>query len=575
VGVPAARRAEDRPLSAALDGFFDHYYRARPVNATFTGVHAHDHRLPDWSPEGLDAATAEMRALRPRLAQEAGAAEGRDVDAVDAALADAFLEIQIAEHDGPHFQRGNPALFTGEAIFSVIALMTRDFAPAEERLHAAAARLRAIPSFLAAARRTVAGPQAPVEWTARALRECGAAALLLGDGVERWLAAEPAPASLAAAVRAGAGEARAAFGGFASWLRRDAAPAPDARYACGPDFLDLLIRRGHRCERPRAELLAEAHGRLDEALARLHEQARAAAPGGWPEVQARLAELHPSADDYLPSFERVWRACRALAEERDLVTWPEYPIRYVPIPEWTRAAAPSLYYLFYRSPAPFDHIPVHDYVVPPISAAMPAAEQQRLLRATNASVIKLNHVVHHGALGHHVQNCHAYRAPSRVGRVAAVDGASRIGMFCGGSLAEGWACYATDLMAEAGFLTDLEAVAEQHTRARLLARAVVDVELHQGTMTLDEAAAFYGDRIGMSPDAARGEAVKNSMFPGTAMMYWLGTQGIHDLRARRQATDGPAFSLRAFHDELLGYGALPVPLIARLMSRERTRLAAD
>jgi hypothetical protein len=34
----------------ALDRFFESYYRLRPVNATFTGVHAHDARLPDWSP---------------------------------------------------------------------------------------------------------------------------------------------------------------------------------------------------------------------------------------------------------------------------------------------------------------------------------------------------------------------------------------------------------------------------------------------------------------------------------------------------------------------------------------------
>ena len=51
--VTSATRVE-RP-STALDRFFAAYYRQRPVTATFTGVHEHDHRLPDWSPEGLDA----------------------------------------------------------------------------------------------------------------------------------------------------------------------------------------------------------------------------------------------------------------------------------------------------------------------------------------------------------------------------------------------------------------------------------------------------------------------------------------------------------------------------------------
>ena len=101
--------------------------------------------------------------------------------------------------------------------------------------------------------------------------------------------------------------------------------------------------------------------------------------------------------------------------------------------------------------------------------------------------MKLNHVVHHGAIGHHVQNYYAYHGESAIGRVAAVDCASRIGMFLGGTMAEGWACYATDLMDEAGFLTPEESVAQQHTRARLLARAIVDIGLHERSLTVDEA----------------------------------------------------------------------------------------
>jgi uncharacterized protein (DUF885 family) len=189
------------------------------------------------------------------------------------------------------------------------------------------------------------------------------------------------------------------------------------------------------------------------------------------------------------------------------------------------------------------------------------------LRVWNRSAIKLNHVVHHGAIGHHVQNWHAYhRATSRVGKVAAVDCASRIGMFCGGTMAEGWACYATGLMEEIGFLSPLERVAEQHSRVRFLARAIVDIELHQGTMSFSDAVRFYVEQVGMSADAAKGEAVKNSMFPCTALMYWLGTQSILDLRETLRRRRRSSWSLKAFHDELLGYGSLPVPLVAQMMS---------
>jgi uncharacterized protein (DUF885 family) len=268
-----------------------------------------------------------------------------------------------------------------------------------------------------------------------------------------------------------------------------------------------------------------------------------------------------------------------MAIAHDLVTWPDAPVQYVPIPDHTRSVAPQLYYLFYRSPAPFDRVPVHDYGVMPVdlpaitresrSEQEAAAEQQRRLSAANHSAIVLNHVVHHGALGHHVQNHYASLSASRIGQVAAVDGASRIGIFSAGTLAEGWACYACDLAEETGFLTPLAAAAQQHTRVRLLARAVVDVELHSGQCTLEEAATLYHEQAHMTTEAAHAEAVKNSMFPGAAVMYWLGTRELHTLRRACQARDGNGFSLRAFHDRVLSYGAIPVPLIARLMTREK------
>jgi uncharacterized protein (DUF885 family) len=168
-------------------------------------------------------------------------------------------------------------------------------------------------------------------------------------------------------------------------------------------------------------------------------------------------------------------------------------------------------------------------------------------------------------LGHHVQNWHAFRAPSRVGQIAGVDCASRIAMFCGGTLVEGWACYATDLMDEVGFLTPLQSLSEAQSRVRMAARAVADVALHTGAMTLEEAASFYEREAGMEPGSARTEAIKNSMFPGAAMMYLVGTNAIHDLRQAMRERQGSAFSLRDFHDAFLSYGAIPTALIAQQM----------
>ena len=175
----------------------------------------------------------------------------------------------------------------------------------------------------------------------------------------------------------------------------------------------------------------------------------------------------------------------------------------------------------------------------------------------NDSVIMLNHVVHHGAVGHHVQNHHAYRGASRIGQVAAVDAANRIAMFSGGRLAEGWACYVCDLMEEIGFLTPLERIAQQHTRVRIAARAVADLSIHTGRMTVPQAAWLYEDRGHMAQAAARAESVGTRCIPGTAVMYWLGTRGCTPA-SRDTAREGAAFSLRRFHDRVLSYGAIPV-----------------
>ena len=68
----------------------------------------------------------------------------------------------------------------------------------------------------------------------------------------------------------------------------------------------------------------------------------------------------------------------------------------------------------------------------------------------------------------------------------------------------------------------------------------------------------------MPENVAVGEATKNSMFPCTAVMYWLGTQGILDLRYTMRAR--PDYSPRRFHDALLSRGSIPVALAARLLT---------
>ena len=542
--------------AAALDDFFARHYRRRPVDATFIGVHEYDDRLPDYSERGAGDALAETVSLGRRL-RDLPREPLDEAEALDLTLAEGALEIQRWEYESAHFHRGNPCVYTGEAVFGVMSLFLRPFGPASRRVEAARARLAAIPTLLAQGRATVR--RAPPAWTARAARECAGAGAFLKDGID-LLIQDPG-------VRAAADAAAAAFGEFQEYLDKELLVRPAGAYACDGEALERLLRRGHFLDTDAAGVLALARERLEVCEAALDAIAAESGAPGWRDVLAQLADRHPPVERYYARYPELWEAARRAAEAPGLLTWPDYPIRYVPIPAWVRAAAPHLYFLAYRSPAPYDRAAEADYLVPPIDPGMPAAEQARLLRATNDSVIKLNHVIHHGGIGHHVQNWHAFRAASRIGQVAAVDCASRIALFCGGTMAEGWACYATDLMDEIGFLSPLEHCAHVHARLRMAARALVDVNLHHGAMSLEEAAAFYRDRVGMAPEAALAEAVKNSMFPGTALMYLVGTDLIHRLRRELSARQ-PGFDLRRFHDRFLSYGSVPVSLIGAAMRKE-------
>ena len=555
-------------MSDPLVQFMEHYFRRRPVNATFTGAHEHDGCLPDWSPAGLATIDGEMRELMEQLnsrfpAPARAVAFRQDHDALDAELMRGFCEIQLSEQASGHGMRGNPALWTGEAVFSVIALMIRDAAPLDQRVRLATTRMEAVPRFLGQARNTIGEKPLPAPWVARAQRDCEGAERLFASGVHRWLATGSVAADIATGMQEKATEAGTAFRAFAGWLRERPEATEDAM-RCGANHYDLLLRHGHQTLRSRTELLAAARAALDEACGLLDKMAADVA-GSWAEVQRRLAEDHPAPADYLGTFTTEWAVCRQAIVDADILSWPDWPLRYEEIPAFTREAAPYLYYLFYRAPAPLDPYHQHGYVVSPLPDGDPTPH----LRAWNRSVIRLNHVLHHGGVGHHVQNWHAYhRAPTRVGKIAAVDCANRIGMFCGGSMAEGWACYATGLMGELGGLTPLELVAERHSAVRQLVRAVVDLSFHTGELSFDDAVALFVSRAGMDPAVARAEVVKCSMFPGTAVMYWLGTQGILDLRETMRARAGTAFSLKRFHDELLGHGSIPVPLIARMMTED-------
>jgi uncharacterized protein (DUF885 family) len=95
-------------------------------------------------------------------------------------------------------------------------------------------------------------------------------------------------------------------------------------------------------------------------------------------------------------------------------------------------------------------------------------------------------------------------------------------------------------------------------------RYVCSVAMHTGDMTVDEATQFFVENASMAEHPARREALRGTFDPGY-LNYTLGKLMILKLRDDfRRERDG-GFSLRSFHDELLSYGAPPIPLLRDVM----------
>ena len=134
-------------------------------------------------------------------------------------------------------------------------------------------------------------------------------------------------------------------------------------------------------------------------------------------------------------------------------------------------------------------------------------------------------------------------------------------MFLGGTMAEGWACYATDLMDEVGFFTPEESLAQQHTRARLLARAVVDIGLHDGHAQLRRC----GRALSRSRRHVAGRGARRDVQELDVSRHRAHVLARHRGAASRSAASASGAKARrsrsrGFHDRVLAFGSIPVPL---------------
>ena len=124
---------------------------------------------------------------------------------------------------------------------------------------------------------------------------------------------------------------------------------------------------------------------------------------------------------------------------------------------------------------------------------------------------------------------------------------------------EGWALYSERLGKEVGYYQDPYSDYGRLNDEMLRAiRLVVDTGLHYKKWSRDQVVQFFRDHSAIDEVEIQSETDRYIVWPGQALAYKIGQLKILELRERAQKELGPKFDIRAFHDEVLGAGALPL-----------------
>jgi uncharacterized protein (DUF885 family) len=127
---------------------------------------------------------------------------------------------------------------------------------------------------------------------------------------------------------------------------------------------------------------------------------------------------------------------------------------------------------------------------------------------------------------------------------------------------EGWALYAEELGKEVGFykdpVSDYGRLSSELFRA---VRLVVDTGIHSKGWTRDQVVDFFRKSGAVDEPTIQSETDRYIAWPAQALSYKLGQLKIRELRGRAKKELGPKFDIRAFHDEMLNGGTLPLDLL--------------
>jgi uncharacterized protein (DUF885 family) len=574
LAVPVPGRGQDTTLpdSVRLRRLFAQHWeytmREYPEFATAVGYPGQNARWTDYSLEAIARRKRELNeplaALRAIDRARLGPSDQINYDLFRRNLSDALKESRFPGELMPITQLGGVQQDVPSTIAQMPAASVRDYEDI-------AARLRAVPVLvdqtIALLERGLAAKITPPRIT---LRDVPAQALNLVvddplkspllEAFARFPASVPAADQArlrTAAVAAYRDAVAPAFRKLNAFLAQQYVPGARTSLAMRdlPDGMAWYQVRARAStttdlspERIHAIGLAEVkriRGQMDSVIA---------ASGFRGSFAEFVQFLRADPRFYFTTPEDLLRASRDVAKRIDpeLVrlfgTLPRLPYGVLPIPSYAERSQTTAYY---QPGSPQGHRPgtyfVNTYNLP----ARPRWEMEAL-------------TLHEAVPGHHLQ----------IALAQELEGVPEFRRYAGyTAFVEGWGLYSESLGGELGLYGDPYSKFGQLTYEMWRAiRLVLDTGIHTMGWSREQAIDYFKANAAKTEHDITVEVDRYIVWPGQALAYKIGELKIKELRAYATAALGDRFDVRAFHDQVLGGGAVPLDV---LEARVRAWVAAS
>ena len=536
----AAQNAKQTAEIVAFHKLADEYYDWRnendPVRSSDSGLHTWDPQLADYAPAKLAARAAHVRALLEKvrgLKTEAWPKPER----IDWILFRAQLEGIEFNDRVLKPATTDPQVYVSECTGGIFSLLKKEYDTPGNRAHSATARLRLMPAMLQQGLKNL---QKPVKLYARLAMESARSVDSLFTGSLMTLARDLPAAERDELVQA-RDAAIAALHNYADELEKrapamvDFAPMGEANYNYYLKHALLLP-----LDAAQVEMLGRAELARYRGLEAMLPDPSLADPD-----PARSKSVPPDQAAFLKAYESREQEMIDFLKEHKLVTLPDYLGRFEirQLPEAFRPTSPGG---FMNPPGVYDKDPTGFYFIPTYN---PKSKNFYIRAAIEDPRPILGH---EGIPGHFLQLSIANHLSDEIRR-----------QHDNGVFIEGWALYGEEMLMRAGLYPENSAGRAQILRlARYRsARIGVDVNLHTGRWTFEQAVNYFMEAGGLDREAAEGEAAGAASSPTQKIWYMTGKWQIMNLLGRYREKMGDKFQLGQFHEDLLKNGSLPVSVI--------------